>query len=183
MEFSTEKYTHWPVLQFADTSKLLFNNMDWRSVLVALNLLQMAPHPGAAQKKVVGPLPAPCQNGKDYSCFTYDQKRSGRNYLQTSVIFTIWTQCYTQRTLHGRRTAEESEVPLPQSRKTPFFVMRGPVSSAMPLQPCKQTVPEPHMTTYYHTSQQGWVRSLLFPSLQCQKQILQRYLYRCGITF
>jgi hypothetical protein len=63
-----------------------------------------------------------------------------------------------------------------------------PVSSAMPLQPCKQIVPEPHVTTYYHTSQQGWVRSLLFPSLQCQKQILQRqhkirYLYRCGFTF
>jgi hypothetical protein len=92
MEFSTEKYTHWPVLQFADTSKLLFNNMDWRSVLVALNLLQMAPHPGAAQKKVVGPLPAPCQNGKDYSWFTYDQKRiwqelpsniSNLHYLKT----------------------------------------------------------------------------------------------------
>ena len=67
------------------------------------------------------------------------------------------------------------------------------VSAVMPLQPCEQTVPDPHMTTYKNTSKEGWVHSLLLPHLQCQRHILQRqhkttlnrirrYLYMCGFT-
>jgi len=34
--------------------------------------------------------------GRDYWRFTYDQKRSGRNFLQTSVTLIVSTQCYTK---------------------------------------------------------------------------------------
>jgi hypothetical protein len=42
------------------------------------------------------PWPAPNQNSNGYLRFTYDQRRSGKIILQTSVIFTISTQCYTK---------------------------------------------------------------------------------------
>jgi len=38
--------------------------------------------------------PAPYQNNSGHWCFTYDQKRFGRNFLQTSVKFTVSTQYY-----------------------------------------------------------------------------------------
>jgi len=53
-------------------------------------------HPYMPQKNVTDPWPAPYQNGNDYWCFAYDQKTSGRNFLQTSVIFTVSTHYYTK---------------------------------------------------------------------------------------
>ena len=45
------------------------------------------------QKNVKHTWTASYQNSNDYWCFTSDQKRSGRNTVQTSVIFTVSTQC------------------------------------------------------------------------------------------
>jgi hypothetical protein len=38
--------------------------------------------------------PALLQNSNDYWYFTYDQKTSGSNFIQTSVLFTVSTQGY-----------------------------------------------------------------------------------------
>ena len=40
--------------------------------------------------------PAPYQNSNEYWCFAYNQKTSGSNFFQTSVICTVSTQCYTK---------------------------------------------------------------------------------------
>jgi len=53
-------------------------------------------HPYIPQKNVIDPWPAPYQNSNDYWCFADDQKTSGSNFLQTSVVFTVSTQCYTK---------------------------------------------------------------------------------------
>jgi hypothetical protein len=47
----------------------------------------------SAQKNVMDP--SPYQNGNEYWCFAYNQKTSGINFLQISVICTVSTQCYT----------------------------------------------------------------------------------------
>ena len=54
-------------------------------------------HPYMPQKNVVDPWPAPYQNSNDYWCSAYTQKTSGSNFLQTSVIFSVWTQRYTKQ--------------------------------------------------------------------------------------
>jgi len=46
---------------------------------------QMSLHWCIIKKTVMYPWPAPYQNSNDYRYFTYDQKRSGRNFRQTSV--------------------------------------------------------------------------------------------------
>jgi len=51
-------------------------------------------HPYISQKNIREP--APHKNSNDYWCFIYDQKTSGSNFLQTSVILTVSTQCYTK---------------------------------------------------------------------------------------
>ena len=53
-------------------------------------------HPHIPQKNVMDPWPAPYQNSNYYWCSAYAQKTSGSNFLQTSVIFTVSTQCYTK---------------------------------------------------------------------------------------
>jgi hypothetical protein len=68
------------------------NNWNRRNLLVALNLMLKA----SAQKNVMDPWPAPYQNSNEYGCFGYNQKTSGSIFLQTSVIHTVSTQCYTK---------------------------------------------------------------------------------------
>ena len=67
------------------------------------------------------PWPAPYQNSNDNWCFTYDQKTSGSNFLQTSILFTVSTVLH-QTTLQGRVNADEYEVLLPMSSNVTCFV-------------------------------------------------------------
>jgi hypothetical protein len=62
------------------------------------------------------PWPAPCPKSNDYWCFTCDQKRSGQIILQTSVIFTISTQCNTKGP-YKEGEIQTSKVLLPTSSK------------------------------------------------------------------
>jgi hypothetical protein len=79
--------------------------------------------------------------------FTYDQKRSGRIFLQTSVIFTVSTHCYTK--------GPEKEGDLQANLTCCFHCPAMPhpllgaesVSSMMPLYTCQQTETNPHITT------------------------------------
>ena len=50
--------------------------------------------PHIPQKNVMDLWPALLQNSNDYWYFTYDQKTSGSNFIQTSVLFTVSTQGY-----------------------------------------------------------------------------------------
>jgi len=52
---------------------------------------QMSLHRCIIKKTVMVPWPAPYQNSNDHWYFTNDQKRSGRNFLQTSVTFIVST--------------------------------------------------------------------------------------------
>ena len=79
-----------------DTSYFMCNNWDRRIFLVDLNLQSNDLHQCRTQKIVMDPWQAPYQNSKSYWCFTYGQKRSDCNFVLTSVIFTISTQCYTK---------------------------------------------------------------------------------------
>ena len=62
---------------------------------------QMSLHRCIIKKTVMDPWPAPYQNSNDYQCFTYDQKRSGRNFLHASVNFTVSILCYTNGPYKG----------------------------------------------------------------------------------
>jgi hypothetical protein len=52
-------------------------------------------HPYIPQE-VTDPWPTQYQNTNDYWCFADDQKTSGSNFLQTSVVFTVSTQRYSK---------------------------------------------------------------------------------------
>jgi hypothetical protein len=120
------------------------------------------------------PWSAPYQNSNDYWCLTYDQ-RSGTNFLQTSVNFTISTQCYTkghykEGNLHTNLRCCFHHPAMPH----PLFGGES-VSSMVCLHTCEQTVTNVHITTYFNTHHQDWVCSLSFHSLQHQWQILQQW--------
>jgi hypothetical protein len=147
-------------------------------------------HPYIPQKNVKDPWPAPYQNSNYYWRFTYYQKTSGSNFLQTSVIFTVPTECYS------KGPCKEGE---PQTKPrccihcpttlNPSLVgesigLFNDVSSRLLTESKK--IP----TLLHH---QEWVHSLSFPSLQIQRQILQllhrrklnsttQFSNRCGVT-
>jgi hypothetical protein len=87
--------------------------------------------------------PAPYKNGNSYWCFIYDQKISGRIFLQTSVIFTVSTQCY----MKGPYKDGELQANVTYCFHCP--AMQHPllggesVSLMMPLHTCEQRVTNP----------------------------------------
>jgi len=88
-------------------------------------------HPYVPQMNGMDHWPAPYQSSNDYWCFAYDQKTSGSNFLQTSVIFTVSTHCYTKgHYKEGNRHI--SEVLLPLSSNTHPLLGGKSVSLMMP---------------------------------------------------
>ena len=86
------------------------NNWVRRKMLVAINLWSnISAFMWNTEEYIMDPWPALYQNNNDYWCFTYDQKRSCRNFLQTLAIFTVSTACGT-KTLQGRWTTDKSKV-------------------------------------------------------------------------
>jgi hypothetical protein len=96
MKFSKERYRHWPVEWYTDMSQFMCNNWNRRNLLVTLNLMSKASTSTYTTEECHGSLASTIPNSNDYWCFTYDQKTSGSNFLQTSVFFTVSTQCYTK---------------------------------------------------------------------------------------
>jgi len=79
---------------------------------------QMSLHRRILKKTVIDPGPAPYQNSNDYRYFTYDQKRSGTNLHQTSVINTVQHQWILQ----GRQSRNKSQVLLQMASKAASFL-------------------------------------------------------------
>ena len=86
----TEIYRHWPVEWHTNMSQFMWSKRTRRSLLVTLNLTSNVSASMHNTEKCHESL----ANSNDYWHFTYDQKRSGRNFLQTSLILTVSTQCY-----------------------------------------------------------------------------------------
>lgn len=149
----------------------------------------MAPHGCSGQKSVEDPCRAPSQNDKDYRCFTYDLKRSAINFLQTPIILTISTHCYTPRTLQG--TSHKSQALPLQSTHTTSFVRQGisPFSDAS--SDLLTNSNKPHVITHYEVNK---AKSVLCscPVYNAEGKILQDniktainritiYLHKLGI--
>jgi hypothetical protein len=97
IKFSNGKYRHWPVEWCKDMSQFRCSIFNRRTCWSPSIWTQMSQHRCIMQKNFMDPWTAPCQNSNYYWCFTSDQKRWGSNFLQTLVIFTVSTQCYSIR--------------------------------------------------------------------------------------
>jgi hypothetical protein len=92
----------------------------------------------------------------------HKQKVSSNNYVQTSIIYTILTQCYT-------RTLEEGDLQtnLRQGFHSPVIplpLLRGQfISSVMPRQPCKEIVTDSHVEMYCNTTKTVVLIPFVFP--------------------
>ena len=94
--------------------------------------------------------------------FDHKQKVSSNNYVQTSIIYTILTQCYT-------RTLEEGDLQtnLRQGFHSPVIplpLLHGQfISSVMPRQPCKEIVTVSHVEMYCNTTKTVALIPFVFP--------------------
>jgi len=85
----------WPIDWHTDMSQFMCSNWT-RNCWSPSIWSQMFLHQCITLKNVMNHWPAPDHNSNDYWHFTYDQKKSGRNFLQTSVILTVSRQRYTK---------------------------------------------------------------------------------------
>ena len=140
---------------------LITYSSEW-NFPVASNLKSKGSHLMFSRKKVMSPWKTPCQNHKDYWCLKHKQEVSGNKYIQTSVIYTILTQCYT-------RTLEEGELQtnLRQSFHSPVLLLPllcgQSISSVMPHESCKETVRDPHTEVNCNTTKTVELISFVFP--------------------
>jgi hypothetical protein len=122
IKLSTKNCRHWPADWYAEChSSGAITGMEgtcWSHTIWS----QMSQYRCIINKNVMDPWQAPYPNSNDYWCSTCDQKRSGRNFHQTSVNFTVSTHCYTKGPYKEGTLTDKCKVLLPLPSNTVSFL-------------------------------------------------------------
>ena len=122
MKFSKERYRHWPVDWYADTSQFMCNNWNRRNLLVELksDVKSLCIHIHHRR------MPWILGQHHTKTVMITDVLLMTRKHLAATSFKHQTVYCFNtvlhQRTLHGRGTINESEVLLPLSSNATSFV-------------------------------------------------------------
>jgi hypothetical protein len=151
IKLSMAEHRQWPVHFYTDISLSAATGIEGTFWLLSV-WSQMSLHRCITQKCVMDPWAALYQKSNDQWCLTYDQKRSGRNFLQTSVISTVSTQCYTKEPYKEDALQTNLRCCFHCPAMLHPFLHGESVSPMMHFHTCYQPVTHPHITTYYNMS-------------------------------